>query len=56
MKTIKQKHGVEVGDLVKLKDGSTGIEWRSCLVTRCLDGTHGLFYTTVKSFPCVTWR
>ena len=25
MQMIKQKHGVEVGDLVKLKDGSTGI-------------------------------
>lgn len=25
MKVVNQKHGVDVGDLVKLSDGSTGI-------------------------------
>ena len=25
MKVVKRKHGIDVGDLVKLKDGSTGI-------------------------------
>ena len=25
MKVINQKHGIDVGDLVKLKDGSSGI-------------------------------